>query len=174
MCCRVWPLLACLLLLPACGPPQSRLPATSWQQRVDGPRVEYRLAAELNLPDGLRIALNQGLQLRFLFSARRYRQGNWYRQQTARWQQSQAVRYSALTGHYRLQYAQGWRTLAEWREVVRELGRQQWRWPVAAGQQRVEVRWRLDMASLPPSLRLQALRDPSLRFDTGWQVLHEP
>ncbi len=169
-CHGLWPLL-CALLLTACAGEGRELNLQLDVTRHEG-QVHYRLTGPVELPEKLRIALNQGLSLRLNFTARRLEQGHWYRQVEQRWQQAMLLRYSALTRHYQLQHGEGWLTLAEWREVKLELGRQQWHWPQSDPDRRVEVRWWLDDASLPPSLRLQALLDDSLSFDTGWQVLH--
>ncbi len=167
-----WLIPASLLLLAACDQPVSpgRL---HWQARAQDGQQHYRVTTTLPVPESLRIALNQGMSLRFRFSARLLEQGHWYRQVRWQWQQDLTLRYSVLTRHYQLQDARGWQTLAEWREVEQALGRQQWQWPQPPDGLRLEVRWWLDPASLPPSLRLQALGGQGLSFDTGWRVLHE-
>ncbi len=163
--------LGCCLVLAACS--QEITPGrVQWQVLPDDGRQRYRVETRLPVPENLRIALNQGMSLRFRFSARLVEQGHWYRQIRRQWRQDMVLRYSVLTRHYQLQRRQGWQTLAEWREVEQALGRQQWQWPAGRDGLQLEVRWQLDPASLPPSLRLQALSGQGLFFDTGWQVLH--
>ncbi len=167
-----WLVLLCCLAMTACSQPPSP-GRVQWQFQPQDDRQRYRVETRLAVPERLRIALNQGMSLRFRFSARLLEQGHWYRQVRRQWQQDMVLRYSVLTRHYQLQREKDWLSLADWREVEQALGRQQWLWPEGPEGLRLEVRWWLDPASLPPSLRLQALGGQGLSLDTGWRVLHE-